>query len=171
MLAIIRIRLFWEKERERERERREIREIEVISCLEESHWGEKFLSGRWLQFLCPMELVASRGRPPPHFSSLTFPSSSLLSRKCQPSQRSPAAPCLASLQCRPWPAATSSAPPLFDRAAVSLLLIFPYFLLGEAQLLNARMEYKQKSVTRQAEALLLKEEWNLTCISPPGTLV
>lgn len=95
-------------------------------------------------------------------SSLTFPSSSLLARKCQhPGEgRLPLV----------WPP-SSAGPgwqplPLFGRAAVSLLLVFLHFPLGQAQLPNAGMEYKRKSVTEQAEASLLKEERNLTVYFP-----
>lgn len=81
--------------------------------------------------------------PPSRVSSLTFPSSSLLGRKCQQWLRSPGLLCLASLQLlgpdpqRRLGSSSPSAQPL-----IWACCCFPPFPPGEEQFPNAGMELK-----------------------------
>lgn len=120
--------------------------------------------------LYPMECLAPRGRPPPHSSSLTFPASSLLARKCQQLLRS-AGCCVASLQhLGPPPAASAGL--LHQRSYCSVVAgFFLTFLLVKSDFQMQEWNVSRKSRTQQPELRSRKKEQYLQYISlPPAPL-
>lgn len=108
--------------------------------------------------LYPTECLALHGRPPPHFSSLTFPASSLpafekmsaVAEKCGLLCGLPLAPGPPSSVC--W------APLLQQRSHCSGgCWFFPHLPLGEERFPNAGMERKQKVVDSATPAALVEE--------------
>lgn len=124
-----------------------------------------------MALLYPTECVAPYSRPPPHFCSLTFPSSSLLARKCQQ--------LLGSLGLRVWPpssawappASTSWTPPGTGIAVVVLSLgLLLTFLLVKSNFQTQERNTNRKSWTWQWQSnprpRSRMEEWYLTVYVP-----
>lgn len=108
--------------------------------------------------LYPTECLAPHGRPPPHFSSLTFPASSLpacekmsaVAEKCGLLCGLPPAP--GPPQQRLLGPSSPSAEPLFGGC-----WFFPHFPPGEERFPNAGMERKQKAMDSATRAALVEE--------------